>query len=329
VGQGDSQDEEHETPVVPVPAVQRNDRRLVFGALMIGGGVVALVALLIVGAIALFNGGSTTASPFVNGGSTATLSPPTSTSPEPTALPTPQYALEIESFKCTPDASVGFAYVEGEVKNISTDSLSDVEAVGTWYTSAGTFIVSDDALTDFNPILPGQTSPFKTYSTYNPEMRKCDLKFKDLFGGQIPASGLAPTATPILSSQLVTASEIKSALGGDWTGDCNGGCRFTENNGQPFPELTAVINADSLGSSPEQEFYDRHAGAILHTSLDHVVSGLGDDAYWSQNDGLDVRKGNIDINVAVYPGLGGYRDEGKSIAVAKIVLANLGSPSPR
>lgn len=320
MGQGDSQDEEHETPAVPAPAVQRDDRRLVFGALMIGGGAVAVVALVVLGAFTLFNDGSAD-----TGDSTARLSPTASSAPEPTASPMPQDALEIQSFKCTTDASIGFAYVEGEVKNISTDSLGNVEAVGTWYTNVGTFIVSDDALTDFNPILPGQTSPFKTYSTYNPEMRKCDLKFKDLLGGQIPASGLAPTDAPILSSRLIAAADIKSALGGDWTGDCNGGCGFTENNGQPFPVLTADIKADSLGSSPEQEFYDRHAGAFVHTSLDHIVSGLGDEAYWSQNDGLDVRKGNIDINVAVFPGLGGYRDEGKSIAVAKIALDNLAS----
>jgi hypothetical protein len=67
-----------------------------------------------------------------------------------------------------------------------------VTAVGTWYTSTGTFIVSDDALTDFNPILPGQISPFKTYSTYNPEMSKCDLKFKSLLGAQIPARTASP-----------------------------------------------------------------------------------------------------------------------------------------
>jgi hypothetical protein len=44
IGQDDSHNEESETPVAPVPLVPRNDRRLVMGALMIGGGAVALAA---------------------------------------------------------------------------------------------------------------------------------------------------------------------------------------------------------------------------------------------------------------------------------------------
>jgi hypothetical protein len=35
IGQNHSQDEGYETPVVPVPSVPRNDRRLVIGALFI------------------------------------------------------------------------------------------------------------------------------------------------------------------------------------------------------------------------------------------------------------------------------------------------------
>jgi hypothetical protein len=57
IGQDDSQDEKHETPAAPVPPAPGNDRRLVIGALLVGGGAVALVALLILGAFTLFGGG--------------------------------------------------------------------------------------------------------------------------------------------------------------------------------------------------------------------------------------------------------------------------------
>ena len=49
----------------------------------------------------------------------------------------------------------------------------------------GGFITSDDALIDYNPILPGQTSPFKAMATENPAMRKASIDFKELMGGSI------------------------------------------------------------------------------------------------------------------------------------------------
>ena len=63
--------------------------------------------------------------------------------------------------------------------------MENVLAVGTWRTADGTFIKSDDALLDYNPIMPGQISPFKIYSTYNPAMKRCNLSFRYLMGGAI------------------------------------------------------------------------------------------------------------------------------------------------
>ena len=50
---------------------------------------------------------------------------------------------------------------------------------------SGTFITTDNALIDYNPILPGQTSPFKTMSSTNPAMSKYTVDFKHLIGGTI------------------------------------------------------------------------------------------------------------------------------------------------
>jgi hypothetical protein len=76
----------------------------------------------------------------------------------------------------------GYYIVEGQVRNISGSSLKDIEAVASWYAADGTFITSDSAIIEYNPILPGQTSPFKAMSTANPKMAKYAVEFKLLFG---------------------------------------------------------------------------------------------------------------------------------------------------
>lgn len=76
--------------------------------------------------------------------------------------------------------------VEGEVVNISGDSLRYVAAVITWRDASGAFITSDKALIEYNPVLPGQTSPFKVISTRNPEMTRFDITFRTLSGPDLP-----------------------------------------------------------------------------------------------------------------------------------------------
>lgn len=78
-----------------------------------------------------------------------------------------------------------YATIEGEVKNISDRPLRDVTVVASWYTSDRTFVTSDQALTTFNPILPGQTSPFRVISTRNPAMARYVLAFRELAGPMI------------------------------------------------------------------------------------------------------------------------------------------------
>lgn len=81
----------------------------------------------------------------------------------------------------------GYNYVEGQVKNTSSESLQHVTAVATWYGADGKFITSDNALVEYDPLLPGQTSPFKVGSRTNPAMKKYSLAFKKLLGGEIPS----------------------------------------------------------------------------------------------------------------------------------------------
>ena len=47
----------------------------------------------------------------------------------------------------------------------------------------GPICITSDALIEYNPILPGQISPFKVMVTENPSMRKAGVEFKSLLGG--------------------------------------------------------------------------------------------------------------------------------------------------
>lgn len=79
----------------------------------------------------------------------------------------------------------GFATAEGQVRNVSGRSLENVLAVVEWSTPSGTFITSADCLVQYNPILPGQTSPFRCSTTANPAMETASVSFQTLFGGRL------------------------------------------------------------------------------------------------------------------------------------------------
>ena len=80
----------------------------------------------------------------------------------------------------------GFSSVEGQVRNVSGESLENVMAVVTWLTDDGQFITSEEALISYNPILDGQTSPFEVMVQTNPAMKRFRVEFKELFGRPIP-----------------------------------------------------------------------------------------------------------------------------------------------
>ena len=79
----------------------------------------------------------------------------------------------------------GYATYEGQVKNISNSKMDNVQAVVTWYDRNGNMITSSSALIEYNPILPGQISPFKVMKTYNPAMYKAGVEFSKLMGGTL------------------------------------------------------------------------------------------------------------------------------------------------
>jgi hypothetical protein len=153
---------------------------------MNGGAVVrwggGFILALIVGSVGMAMGRTTTQS---NQTSTLTSTSASSTVSTSSRPPEPTHQLALISSRGYESDGGGYHIVEGQVKNLSNVPLKNVTAVATWYDKDGGFIKSDDAIIDYNPILRGQTSPFKTMSSTNPEMSKFTVQFKTLFGGTL------------------------------------------------------------------------------------------------------------------------------------------------
>ena len=80
----------------------------------------------------------------------------------------------------------GYITVEGEVKNISGESMDRVQPVATFTKDDGTFVKSETGVLSYSPLLPNQTSPFKVMCQSNPAITKAKVGFKEIFGTQIP-----------------------------------------------------------------------------------------------------------------------------------------------
>lgn len=100
--------------------------------------------------------------------------------------------LELQNFRVYEE--YGYSHIDGMVTNISGEPMKNVQAVGEFYTEDGTFVKSAEALLEYNPILPGQSSPFQVLTTTNPAIKKGHVVFKELFGGTIPTR--FPTEEP-------------------------------------------------------------------------------------------------------------------------------------
>src|SRR5260370_39174022 len=83
--------------------------------------------------------------------------------------------LVINSWNCTREGGSDYIYVRGEVKNASDSSVNWLQIVVTLRTAEGTFVTSDFGFTEYQTILPGQTSPFKVTIGFNPAVRTSDL----------------------------------------------------------------------------------------------------------------------------------------------------------
>lgn len=79
----------------------------------------------------------------------------------------------------------GVIQVVGEVKNLTTERLRNVLVVATFRTKTGRLVKSGDSFIEFNPILPGQSSPFTVSDIDDPIIEKYDVTFKFRMGETI------------------------------------------------------------------------------------------------------------------------------------------------
>jgi hypothetical protein len=83
------------------------------------------------------------------------------------------------------DTESDYIIVEGQIKNISTEKLENVEALVEFFDENDNFIKSDSALIEYDILLPDQTSPFKVMTITNPEIKIYRVSFKYFSGGKI------------------------------------------------------------------------------------------------------------------------------------------------
>lgn len=117
--------------------------------------------------------------------SSSSIAPAATTPPARTAPAPPSNRIALVSASDDISSGGGYNVIQGEVENISGESLKNVAAVASWYDKNDVLIKSDTTLIEYNPILPGQRSPYKVMSTHNPAMAKYSIAFKSLLGGSI------------------------------------------------------------------------------------------------------------------------------------------------
>lgn len=93
--------------------------------------------------------------------------------------------LELLSFRWGRETD-SFVSATGEVKNVGKEPLDAVEAVVTFRTSDGTLIKTESALVKYDPVMPGQTTPFEVITTYNPMMKTANIQFATILGISSP-----------------------------------------------------------------------------------------------------------------------------------------------
>jgi hypothetical protein len=149
--------------------------------------VVSIVFFVIVSAVGLWSlvtRTPPTAKPAATESSVAKPVPLPAPAPSPAPAPTPD-GPQLVLVSWAWHAEGGQITGEGEVKNVSAGILQNVEAVTSYYTADDKFITSNEAIIEYNPILPGQTSPYKTTGTFNPAIQSGRIDFKTFMGGQV------------------------------------------------------------------------------------------------------------------------------------------------
>jgi hypothetical protein len=94
--------------------------------------------------------------------------------------------LALLNARARPSDSRLYFVVEGQVRNLTNEPLHHMGASVSWLDRNGKFVAAERNLIDYDPILPGQVSPFHVMSSRNPEITGYSLEFVEWIGGTVP-----------------------------------------------------------------------------------------------------------------------------------------------
>ena len=101
------------------------------------------------------------------------------------------HAQDVVVLALTCTLTKGEPKISGEIKNISSRSLSHVRIGPTFRDENGSFVGKGIAMADFDPILPGQTSTFDGFDGRNPVITRVTIAPYLLLGGALASSGIS------------------------------------------------------------------------------------------------------------------------------------------
>ena len=128
----------------------------------------------------------------------------------------PGTPLELLSFRCEKQHS--YVFVRGEVRNVSNQPIEHLMAVGVFRAEDGTLIKSGDSLVEYDPLMPGQASPFSVGETDNPLIKRCEIAFKTMWGSRVAYTSKPKQPKPQEATgqpRVKKAQEWLTALGYD------------------------------------------------------------------------------------------------------------------
>ncbi len=104
----------------------------------------------------------------------------TTTEPQAISAAAPRAQLRLRSWRCYEE--YGFQHIEGRVTNQTDRAFNNDLVVASFETSAGRLVKNETALVQFQPLMPGQTSPFTLVAIGNPQIDRCEIGFQIMSG---------------------------------------------------------------------------------------------------------------------------------------------------
>jgi hypothetical protein len=126
-------------------------------------------------------GGSIGEPTYPDAASSSTLPDPTEDSSPSSVTSNPPASLALNVFRWKAN-EYGYVDVEGQLTNTSDRSIRSLQGLIEFYDADGQFITSQFVPITITPLMPGQTSPFKSVAKYNPQMHLAKMRFKTYEG---------------------------------------------------------------------------------------------------------------------------------------------------